>query len=260
MIHCQDKSDETNCAMVIFPEYYDKLLPPTKLEDYRLVLTQTGPTLETLTDLEGTFRVLDLLDVNEIDSTFDLYFKLNLKWYDVNLKYRFLNDLEDKNAFNQSDLTTIWRPDIQFIHVENNDGVIKFGETIFVRKGWRSPLLSAGMDSLSVSEIYEGSHHSINILMKRKMKFSCPFDNIKNYPFGIQKCSLHFYVSGVANGLTKLDCRILHPKYKSVGQYVVREWTLLSGEKDGENVVTVTMTLERTFSSIFMVTYLPTVS
>ena len=119
--------------------------------------------------------------------------------------------------------------------------------------------MSGGLDSLRVSEIYEGSENSINIRMKRKMKFFCSFDNIKDYPFGTQKCSFHFYISGVANGLTKFDCSISYPEYQTVGQYEVREWTLRAAEKDGEKMMKVTMTLTRSFSSIFMVTYLPTI-
>ena len=257
--HCDDKSDETNCSMVIFPESYDKLLPPTKLDDDISFSYQSVNSIQSLTTIEGNFKVLDLLDVNEIDSTFDIYFKLDLKWYDVNLKYKYLNDMNEKNAFYQDELDEIWTPKIQFIHVENNDDVIKFGDTIFIKKENSSAKLTGGLENLRVYEIYEGSHHSINILTKRKMKFSCPFENIKNYPFGIQKCSLHFYISGVANGLTKLDCNIESPEQKTVGQYEVRDWTLRPEEKDGDKVVTVTMTLSRSFTSIFMVTYVPTI-
>ena len=235
--------------MVIFPEFYDKLLPPSKFDS----------VMQSITIVKGNFTVLDLLDIDEIDSTFDIYFKLDMSWYDINLKYLFLNDLDDKNGFNQSELIKMWRPEIQFIHIANNDDVITFGDKIFVKKETKSPHLSGGLDTLKVSEIYEGSDHSINILMKRKIKFTCPFENIQDYPFGIQKCSLHFYISGVANGLTKFNCSIVAPPYKTVGQYNVEQWMLEPEMKDGDSVVTVTMTLSRSFSSIFMVTYLPTI-
>ena len=215
--------------------------------------------MHSITMVHGNFTVLDLLDVDEIDSTFDIYFKLDMRWYDVNLKYRFLNDLDDKNGFNESELIKMWRPKIQFIHIANNDDVITFGDTIFVKKETKSPQLSGGLDTLKVSEIYDGSDHSINILMKRKIKFTCPFENIKAYPFGIQECSLHFYITGVANGLTRFNCSIVNPPYKTVGQYNVEHWSLEPEMKDGDNVITVTMTLSRSFSSIFMVTYLPTI-
>ena len=258
--HCEDNSDETNCTMVIFPEFYDKLLPPTKLDDDIFKTSNSAKSIiQSLTMIDGNFTVLDVLDVDEIDSTFDIYFKLDMRWYDINLKYRFLNDLDDKNGFNQSELAKIWRPEIQFIHISNNDDVIRFGDTIFVKKENKPPHLSGGLDTLKVSEIYDGSEHSINILMKRKIKFTCPFEKIQDYPFGIQKCPLHFYISGVANGLTKFNCSIVHPEFKTVGQYNVEQWTLEQEMKDGENMITVTMTLSRSFSSIFMVTYLPTI-
>ena len=258
--HCEDNSDETNCTMVIFPEFYDKLLPPTKLDDDIFKTSNSANSIiQSLTMIDGNFTVLDVLDVDEIDSTFDIYFKLDMRWYDINLKYRFLNDLDDKNGFNQSELAKIWRPEIQFIHISNNDDVIRFGDTIFVKKENKPPHLSGGLDTLKVSEIYDGSEHSINILMKRKIKFTCPFEKIQDYPFGIQKCPLHFYISGVANGLTKFNCSIVHPEFKTVGQYNVEQWTLEQEMKDGENMITVTMTLSRSFSSIFMVTYLPTI-
>ena len=255
--HCEDNSDETNCTMVIFPEFYDKLLPPSKFDSS--IFNKSSNVLQSVTTVEGNFTVLDLLDIDEIDSTFDIYFKLDMKWYDINLRYLFLNDLDDKNGFNHSEQTTMWRPKIQFIHIANNDDVIEFGDTIFVKKETKPPHLSGGLDTLKVSEIYDGSDHSINILMKRKIKFTCPFENIKDYPFGIQKCSLYFYISGVANGLTQFKCDLVNPPYKTVGQYNVEHWRLKSGMKDGDNVITVTMTLSRSFFSIFMVTYLPTI-
>ena len=86
---------------------------------------------------------------------------------------------------------------------------------------------------------------------RKKMKFFCPFENIKNYPFGKEKCSLHFYIWGIANRLTEFDCRMVYPEYQSVGQYVVSFWTIASSVRDGEKIISVTMTLDRSFSSIF---------
>ena len=256
--HCEDNSDETNCTLVIFPQFYHKLIPPSKF-DSNDFFNKSNSVSKSVTTVEGNFTVLDLIDVNEVDSTFDIYFKLSMRWYDINLRYLFLKDLDDKNGFNNNELASIWKPEIQFIHIANNDDVITFGDTIFVKKETTPPQLTGGLDTLKVSEIYDGSDHSINILMKRKIKFTCPFENIKDYPFGIQRCSLYFYISGVANGLTQFKCDLVNPPYKTVGQYNVEDWRLESGMKDGDNVITVRMTLSRSFFSIFMVTYLPTI-
>ena len=241
--------------MALFPESYDRLLPPIELR-----ADGDDVNNQSLALIKGTFKVLDLLDLDDVESTFDIFFKLDVKWYDVNLKYQFLHDLNPKNAFAPEALSKMWKPSIQFIHIAKNDDVIYLGETIFVKKGNGSVRLSGGLDTLHVHEVYAGAENPIHLRFRRKMKFFCPFKNIKNYPFGKEQCSLHFYISGIANRLTEFDCKIIYPEYQIVGQYVVSHWTIGPEEKDSEKVIAVTMTLERSFSSIFLVTYLPTVT
>ena len=56
--------------MVIFPEFYDKLLPPTKLDDDIFKTSNSAKSIiQSLTMIDGNFTVLDVLDVDEIDST-----------------------------------------------------------------------------------------------------------------------------------------------------------------------------------------------
>ena len=128
--HCRDHSDEADCGLVIFPESYDKLAP-SKFEIDSFKTQQQSKPLFTV---NGNLTVLDLLDISEIGSTFNLYFKLDIKWFDISLKYQFLHDFDEKNAFEQEQLNQIWKPKIQFIHIENNDGVIDFEDTIFVKE------------------------------------------------------------------------------------------------------------------------------
>ena len=91
------------------------------------------------------------------------------------------------------------------------------------------------------------------------MKFSCSFENIKQYPFGKTKCSMNFYINGVSNNLTDFTCDLHPPGPTTVGQYFVESWNLTSEVKNEDKVIKVTMTLSREFYSIFMVTYLPTI-
>ena len=239
--------------MVLFPQSYDSLLPPVKFKG-------DDANNQSLAVIMGTFTVLDLIQLDDVESTFDIFFKLDVHWYDVNLKYQFLHDLDAKNAFGTEALARMWKPSIQFFHIDKNDEVIDMGYTLFVQKGTGSVRLSGGLDTLHVHEVYAGTENPIFLKFRKKMKFFCPFENIKNYPFGKEKCSLHFYIRGIANRLTEFDCRMVAPEYQSVGQYVVSLWTIGSSERDGEKVISVTMTLDRSFSSIFLVTYLPTVT
>ena len=110
------------------------------------------------------------------------------------------------------------------------------------KKSW-SPTLSGNLETHNVLEIYEGSQSPIVIKSKKKMKFSCSFENIKQYPFGDQKCSMYFYINGVSNNLTDFTCQLYPPEPQTVGQYFVQSWDLTSDLKDDENVIKVTMTL-----------------
>ena len=131
--------------------------------------------------------------------------------------------------------------------MENKENEIDFGEKIFVSKKSWSPTLSGNLETHNVLEIYEGSQSPIIITSKKKMKFSCSFENIKQYPFGNQKCSMYFYINGVSNNLTNFTCQLNPPEPQTVGQYFVQSWDLTSDLKDDENVIKVTMTLSRRF-------------
>ena len=60
------------------------------------------------------------------------------------------------------------------------------------------------MDKIHASEQYPGSENAVNLLTKPRMRFSCAFDKIRNYPFGTQECSLKIFFEGAANNLTGL--------------------------------------------------------
>ena len=77
------------------------LLPPTKRK--RSSHRQTGAANGPLAPVTANLKILDLLDIDEQQSTFDLYFKLDIKWFDVNVKYTFLHDLDDKNGFSETE-------------------------------------------------------------------------------------------------------------------------------------------------------------
>ena len=103
--HCEDNSDERDCDMVIFPQSYDNLLPPSKRS--KRFSRNTAPLVDSLAPITADLRVLDLLDIDEKLSTFDLYFKLDIQWYDVNVKYAYLHDLDDKNGFTTAELDKV---------------------------------------------------------------------------------------------------------------------------------------------------------
>ena len=194
---CLAKEDERDCNLLRVPEFsYNKDLPPTE---------KTGRPDGSYTNTEITtdFKILDILDINEKESSIDLYFILSVKWNDIHIRLENLNTDEDKNTLRQKDYEKTWLPRIQFIHTEKE---IDFLMEIFVSKNTSARVAMSGQtDDIDVKEIYQGSENPLNIVLKKRIKFTCNFDNIAHYPFQDQICQLSFYVPGADNKLTNLS-------------------------------------------------------
>ena len=53
-----------------------------------------------------------------------------------------------------------------------------------------------------------------------RARFTCPFYQIRFYPFGTQTCSFHMFISGTDNALTRLlPVSIIYSGKSQVGQY-----------------------------------------
>ena len=127
-----------------------------------------------------------------------MYFMLHFEWFDDDLQFRFLKDNDNENTLSKELVDQIWTPDVEFEVIEKV--IRKSRPQYYVSK--RGPPKLEG--DLNIKEVYEGSENSVNLLIKDRIRFTCPFDNIRNYPFGRQSCSLKFYLLGADNGLTDL--------------------------------------------------------
>ena len=149
------------------------------------------------TEILATVTIIDVFDISEPDNLFEIYFFLKLKWKDFYLKYAFLKNENDVNFLSPN---RTWTPNVQFFQIRK---YFDFGSNFFVEKNSSfKPFLSGGLSSLNVRELYNGKEHFLNLVIKKRAQFICKFSNIKNYPFGKQKCSMGFYVEGNANNLT----------------------------------------------------------
>ena len=104
------------------------------------------------------------------------------------------------------------------------------------------------IDKINARELYDGKENPLNIDFEKRIKFTCSFDNIRNYPFGKQECGLYFYLSGADNKLTDLHPEELVDKGpRNLGQYIVETWRIEAAREKytRKKVVRVTMTLSR---------------
>ena len=211
--------------------------------------------------------IIQLNEINEADSTFDLFFRIQLKWFDNNIKYSFIKKNPDLNKINSNFTRQIWRPNIKFYLVseskdadfEDNILVWRQSEPTLVYKDDEGEEKNVG---LVTDEIYDGASNQLELKMEKRKLFTCSFDGISNYPFGDQVCQFKFFIEGSSNQLTHLKAERLVENYQeTVGRYKVKTWKIkeeyfMATEM---NVTSVSMYLYRDLQSVFMVTYLPTI-
>ena len=261
---CHDLSDEKNCSLVVIPSTYGKEFPSLQLNE-----GEKRPLA-----LEAKLTILNIFNIDDVDSTFDLHFLLTVEWFDKDLTYQFLKNSSFENVLSSKYFEQIWKPEIGFdqkVKVINS-----FENIIFVTK-MGEPTLNGEVDVINLRELYKGTENPLTILINKRILFSCSFDNINNYPFGRQSCHWDFFLLGADNKLTKIipkqlqvskgrkgscDVEILQDLGPvSLGQYIVESWDMKETHKQATdlNTINVKMVLKRRFFSIFMVSYLPTV-
>ena len=159
-----------------------------------------------------------MVDVNKDESFIDIFFKLQLEWFDKGLTFKFLKYSENELPFKEND--EIWKPEIYFNLIKTSTENPK--DQIFI-----SRRTSPGLARDEITEIYQGQSNSLNLVKLTRMIFVCSFDST-NYPFGkAADCKIDFFLPGVSNNLTDLKPRLVNEGPSTFGQSLLEK---LSGE------------------------------
>ena len=196
--HCQDRSDEdkARCQMIFTDPEYDKEKPPT---ENGLIGGNDN------TQINANLSLIEIISIDETKSEFCVLFSLVLEWRDSKVHYTFLKDQMEMNVVKRANWTSIWLPDLTFTTLTGDAENVKIiDKNIYIRK-MGEPELSSDVDEISVHEIYSGTENKIYYSILSQATFSCPFNSIKNYPFGDEECNFDFYISGPDNRLTNIS-------------------------------------------------------
>ena len=185
--------------------------------------------------------ILDILDINDKTSSFEIYFVLEAFWYDSDLTYTYLKDNYVGNMINSWLRDEIWTPNIQFIHKKSID-ILE--EKMFIAKNISSLPFVNEKSKIRMVEYYRGSENAIVYQMKITSSFSCSFRQIVHYPFGTEECQMRFYLTGRSNAVTTIYPKLVVSKMSSrvVQQFGVLNWTMgkETDPETDERMVTVT--------------------
>ena len=117
------------------------------------------------------------------------------------MRFTFLKEGMLGNLFEENN-TTIWIPELSYFHHKK---FYENGKKFRIQRNSSSkPYLSGGIETINPVEVYKGSDHFVKMNMKNRAEFLCSFENIKNYPFGVQTCNFEFSIKGHSNGLTNM--------------------------------------------------------
>ena len=191
--HCHDHSDEVNCSRVAKGPLYIAEMPPTPAD-----IVEEGENVPH-TIITAHVTIISILDINDAESIFKIFFSLELVWNDLNLDFCFLkNDTEKNLVFDE-----IWKPELQFMHLKKDIDLLNDAKTI---QRVSKPEMKDDLDKIDACESFKGSENPIHMLDILVGEFICGFDEIiRNYPFGNGNCSFQFFIQGSDNMLTNLS-------------------------------------------------------
>ena len=229
--NCVTGEDE-DWPMIEMPSNYDNTVPPSNI----------------LVD----FNIENFIGINDHESTFDVYFQINITWFEKKFKFHYLKNHE--NIISDFVKNKIWVPKNNFAFVKEtfND----FEETVYIEKR-NATKMSAEISILNVSEINDGSVTPIIRFSEHHITFFCEFNGVSLYPFGPENCSFDFYLLGRANRFTKIKPTLKYPARRSIGQYDIMGWKVENRRTESKNVVRITVSLTKRKFNIIMMNYIP---
>ena len=100
IIHCEDKSDENECALIVFEKSYNKLVSPFTV-DY----DEDGEEKIDPVKVFVSTSLRNILEISEFSHTIELKFGIMLEWYENRVQYHNLKRNQDLNVLSDSEVS-----------------------------------------------------------------------------------------------------------------------------------------------------------
>ena len=245
---CKDFSDEINCRLVnssLTPNY-DKNNPPPIYKFNSL--KRFGNDGKTIVFVD--FQILKFIEVNEIDSSFSIQFKLTLKWKDPRLEYNFLKSAESENIIQNE----TWSPKINFLNFRRS--LSENADQILVLKEGKPT--KNRHEEIDMKETYNGMENSLMKNSIYQAQFNCFFTFLNHYPFDSEYCSIDMVMEESAYNFTYIQANKVIYRKDDVSGYSVIKVKMVETDLYNKKGIKVTVQLDRDIINILLSTYLPT--
>ena len=95
IIQCKDKSDESNCQLLVFDSSYNNKVAPFTINEDKSV----DPV-----KVNVSTSLMNVLAISERDHTIDLKLGITLKWYEYRVRYHNLKTEEALNILSDEEV------------------------------------------------------------------------------------------------------------------------------------------------------------
>ena len=145
-----DASDEKDCKIMTLRKGYDRKNPPAK-------------NTTTLVSI----KVFDIIDIDELDMSFKVYFKVIMKWFDSRIIFRNLKATDYENNLENLELDEIWTPNLYIGSSKNNYMKAQQEDEdiyVVVRVNRNGSPQQNDLSEIDEDFLYPGNENSINMI------------------------------------------------------------------------------------------------
>ena len=249
---CRDKSDETNCKVLVLSKEYNKNVPPISV-DYGI---------KKMVNVSVSIDLSKLVDIDEEDYSVEMQFSITLEWLENRATYQNLKKDRSLNALTEEDIKLLWLPKVIYESTDQKESTRlgtqwEWGTSIVVERKRNGT--SANLEAVDETELFKGDQNSLVMFQTYTHKFQCIF-NLKKYPFDKQTCSIDMAMGPLDWTSVSLNPGQLYMNQSLQMQiFEIIDWKL---QKDTYGIrrpsLKMTLVLKRMVMSELMTTYFPT--
>lgn len=143
-----------------------------------------------------TARVLNILELRELDGIWQPKLVLEMEWFDSRLKMQNLKDDIQLNILGNEEKDDPWFPIVIFMNHKHRERLVLDDKTsLVVRKEGNGSANT--LADLNAAKVYYGEENPFFYVRSYTVDLECVF-NLRSYPFDTQAC---FIILGVPHGL-----------------------------------------------------------
>ena len=214
--HCKDKSDEEDCKLIIMENYNTNIAPYT-------VNTENDEVEAVKVNI--SVKVIEILNINEVQQSFQLKFSLFLTWYDYRLVYHNLKASRIANSPSKEEVAKLWMPKIIFDNTEHND-IMTLDDLAEVTISKEGSTLMSDDTVVDEIEIFKGSENKITFDKGFTKTVRCIYQ-LQLYPFDTQQCTVNLRIGEYKTKFIELFPKSIKLKSETLlTQFLITDFSL----------------------------------